>query len=262
MIFIPDFSTLLEGNSDKRDQIFAQLRRVYDGNYCKEFGIAGLNTSWTGRITVGVAVTPTVDRYASMFGMLGERFIMIRWNRVGGVDAALMAMDQDLPAKDAAMKQAVHALFAMMEHAPEPTIPGDLKDRIGALAEIVARGRTAILRERDDTLGYLPQPEGSTRLAQQFCQLAKGSARLEARAAVEACDVNIVQRVAFDTMPPNRAKVLHALLNGQTVESSGLARTTLSRVRQDLHHVGLIDGDDQLTAEARALFTRAGILTP
>jgi len=81
MIFIPDFSTVLEGNRDKRNEIFAQLRRVYDGRLRKEFGIEGLNTEWSGRLTVGVAVTPEVDRYTSVFGALGERFVLIRWTR-------------------------------------------------------------------------------------------------------------------------------------------------------------------------------------
>jgi hypothetical protein len=41
LMFIPDFSTVLQGNRDKREEVFAQLRRVYDGHLRKEFGIEG-----------------------------------------------------------------------------------------------------------------------------------------------------------------------------------------------------------------------------
>ena len=42
IILFPDFSTVLEGNRDKRDKIFSQLRRLYDGDLRREFGIADL----------------------------------------------------------------------------------------------------------------------------------------------------------------------------------------------------------------------------
>jgi hypothetical protein len=241
MIFIPDFSTLLEGNREKRDQVFAQLRRVYDGDLRKEFGIAGLNTEWSGRLSVGVAVTPKVDRYTSVFGALGERFIMIRWKRVAGVDAALTAMQQDHAAKDTAMRQAVRTLFDAMKHAPEPSIPPPLKLAIAATAELIARGRTAVERERDDRIEYEPEPEGATRLAQQFCQLAKGSARLESREYVDAADLALVHRVAFDTLHPHRTAVLRALVKGDRADAAKLAPTTLRRVLEDLQMVGLTD---------------------
>jgi hypothetical protein len=167
IIVFPDFSTVLEGNRDKRAEIFAQLRRVYDGRLRREFGIdhAANVTEWSGRLTVGAAVTPVVDRYTSVFGALGERFVLIRWKRIGGIEAALTAMHQDQAAKNAAMVASVHGLFAAMKHAPHPRIPADIECSIAATAELVARGRTHVQRERTDEIEYLPEPEGATRLA-------------------------------------------------------------------------------------------------
>lgn len=264
MLFIPDFSTVLEGNRDKRNEIFAQLRRVYDGRLRKEFGIDGLNTEWSGRLTVAVAVTPEVDRYTSVFGALGERFVMIRWKRIGGIEAALTAMNQDHQAKDAQMKAAVHLLFGALKTAPEPELSSGLKRAIAATAELIAVGRTAVKRERDErTIDYVPEAEGATRLAQQFCQLAKGSARLEARTEVEAADLAVAQRVAFDTLPPNRAAVLRSLLNGApaTEATTGLKRHALHRAVEDLKELDMLDRDGKLAADKRTLAGIAGLLT-
>jgi hypothetical protein len=262
VICFPDFSTVLEGNRDKRGEIFAQLRRLYDGRLRREFGIdhgAGV-TEWAGRLTICAAVTPEVDRYTSVFGALGERFVMIRWKRIGGVEGALAAMHQDQPAKNAAMREAVGRLFTLIKDAPIPKIPTDIERAIAATAEIVARGRTAVRRERNDDVEYSPEPESATRLAQQLCQLAKGSARLEGRAVVTDDDLAIVHRVAYDTLPPHRAVILRAILKGQSAEKVDLPRTTRRRAIEDLEHVGLITAAHRLTPEVQGLFRLARLL--
>jgi hypothetical protein len=101
----------------------------------------------------------------------------------------------------------------------------------------------------------------STRLAQQFRQLAKGSARLELRPHVDAVhDLAVVYRVAFDTLPPQRAAVLRAVLNGESVERSGLKRHALNRAVDDLKELDLLDERGKLSAYARTLFADAGLL--
>lgn len=76
IIAFADFSTLLEGNRDKRDQVFSQLRRLYDGELRREVGIEldADATQWKGRLTFIAGVTPEVDNHLSVFGQLGERF--------------------------------------------------------------------------------------------------------------------------------------------------------------------------------------------
>src|SRR5688572_946104 len=95
-------------------------------------GSQTLPSKWSGRLTVAAAVTPEVDRYTSVFGALGERFVLIRWDRVGGVDAAIAAMEQDQPAKNAAMRAAVHGVFNAMQQHPVPEIPKELTSAIAA----------------------------------------------------------------------------------------------------------------------------------
>ena len=260
MILVPDFSTILAKSRQPRADIFAQLRCIYDGKLRREFGIDGLKSEWRGRITLGAAVTPVIDRHTAVFGSLGDRFLLIRWKRIGGVDAAMKAMNQDFAAKEIAMRSAVHTMFTLMESAPEPHLDTATTRTIAAIAEIVALGRPAIEREHNDELLYEPEAEGATRLSQQLCQLAKGSARLDGRDMVSDSDLKIVHRVAWDTLPPLRAKVLRALLRGEKVESTKLSPTTLWRITGDLQHVGLMTSDRKLAPEMCELFDLAGLV--
>jgi hypothetical protein len=240
MVF-PDFSTVLEGDRHQRNEIFAQLRRIYDGELRREFGAELPNTSWAGRLTIGAAVTPAVDKYSSVFSSLGDRFVLIRWPRVGDVDAGLRAMDQDHAAKNAAMQAAVHGVFTMMEGAPIPDADLNTKRSLAALAEVIAVGRTPVERDYRNPTTVLvdPSPESNTRLPQQLAQIAKGSARLEGRATVTDVDILIAHRVAFDTLLPVRAAALQAIATGRKM-AGDVSRSTMWRALRDLHELGMI----------------------
>lgn len=252
IMLFPDFSTILEGKKDHRDEIFAQLRRLYDGKYHKEVGAQLEFNEWEGRLTVGAAVTPAIDGYSNVFSALGDRFVMIRWPRVGGEDAALRAMRLDLVGAKSAMRAAVHGLFAFMQGAPIPGIAEGHERQLAALSEIIAVGRTPVEYDYRDRTTLLrdPSPESNTRLPQQLCQLAKGSARLEGRDMVTDADIAVALRVAFDTLNPTRRAALLAIASGRTMKQSGLSRTTAFRALRDLQDLDMVvnghgeNGDD------------------
>jgi hypothetical protein len=146
-IVYPDFSTVLAMKRDSKAAILADMRRIYDGHLKKEFGTSEklAEREWRGRITFVVAVTPAIDQYYSIFQTLGERFVMIRWPRAGGIDAALAAMNQQNDTAKAELKTAMHALFNGLPSF-EPTLPFAIQRRIAALTEIAVRGRTHVPR--------------------------------------------------------------------------------------------------------------------
>src|SRR5262249_7166583 len=160
--------------------------------------------------------------YYSVFQTLGERFIMVRWPRAGGVDAAIAAMNQDHARKKEELKRAVHKLITELPTL-EPEVPREIQQRIAAIAEIAVRGRTHVPREgASKTAIYIPEPESPTRLAQQLAQLAKGSALLDRRAQVTDADYDIVRRAATDCIPAVRWKILDTLVNGGCLSEAGV----------------------------------------
>ena len=263
IIVIPDFSTVLSMKSENKAEILSHLRKIYDGKFSKEFGTPGeaAEREWTGRITCTVAVTPAIDQNYSVFQAMGERFLMIRWPRAGGVDAGLSAMNQDSAESRDELRAGVHGLLLSRPHV-EPTIPEALQVAIASLSEIMVIGRTHIARARySKEIIYLPEQESNTRAAQELAQLAKGSALISGRTVVEEADMVIVRRVGLDSIPPTRCKVLKGLAGGEEEATRNMPRATLSYAREELQELGLLDERFQLAEETRELFWAAGILT-
>ena len=49
VMVVPDFSTMLSGGSDKRNSIFSDMRRIYDGQLKKEFGTSEPDAQRNGK---------------------------------------------------------------------------------------------------------------------------------------------------------------------------------------------------------------------
>jgi len=256
-----DFSTVLAINRNDRASILSDLRRIYDGHLRKEFGTATnpLQREWRGRITFVVGATLDVDRAYSVFQSLGERFVMVRWPRPGGVEAALRAMNQDTTAAKNELKSAVHRLIRSLAKS-NPELPRDLQSKIAALGELAARGRTQVPRDgRSKTILNIPEPESATRLPQQLAQLTKGSVLIGSRETVSEEDYAIARRAALDSIPALRRKVLDELIAGHDPSAARLPLTTLYYVTQELEVLGLMESN-ALSSLAEDLLRKAGVM--
>jgi hypothetical protein len=261
LILYSDFSTVLAMKHESKASILADMRRIYDGQLHKEFGTADKldQRKWQGRITFVVAVTPAIDAYYSIFQTLGERFVLIRWPRAGGTEAALVAMDQQTEQAKDDLKQAIHSLIENLA-AIEPQLSTAIKHRIAALTEITVRGRTHVPRfGRTKEIIYEPEPESATRLAQQLAQLSKGSALISGREVVSDEDYQLVRRVALDCIPPVRRKILETLISGGNTKDTRIPASTLSYAVEDLEMQGLLE-DRRLSSSAVELLKQSGIL--
>jgi len=243
IIVYPDFSTVLGMKSENKATILADMRRIYDGQLRKEYGTADdlEHREWKGRITFIVAVTPDIDGYYSVFQTLGERFVMVRWPRAGGIEAALTAMNQNKEVARRELKEAVSTLLGNLPNQ-DPRISTEFQRRIAALTELAVRGRTHVPRNGyNKQIIYVPEAESATRLAQQLCQVAKGSASLDHREAVTGYDYRLVQRAAFDCMPPTRARIIKALLEGKAVADVKMPDSTRHYATEELETQELIE---------------------
>jgi hypothetical protein len=260
IIICPDFTTVLSMKAEPRGIILADLRRIYDGRIRSEYGTAGnlAEREWRGRLTFLAATTPDVDRYYSMFQTMGERFLMVRWHRAGGIDAAVEAMNQNREVAKRDLKEAVNQLFKHLG-TYEPTVPAEMQRMIGALSEFTVRARTYVHRTGNKEVTDQPQPESPTRLAQQLVQLAKGSALLAGRSEATEEDYQLVKRAAFDSIPAIRRKVIDALMSKRQKHSDfGLAKSTLSYVVEELEMLGIV-ANRKLSPEALNLLREAHV---
>src|ERR1700691_6189263 len=184
-----DFSTILSMDERSRAKILAQLRRIYDGHFSREFGTEEnlVEREWKGRLTFITGATPDIDSHYLVFRSLGERFVQVRWPRAGGVEAGLKAMRQR---KDAVrdLRAAMCDLLLPILREPSirsPVFPADYEVRVAYLGEFVALARAQVHRSRNcHELLAPPSPEGNTRLPQELAQIGRGAAVLAGRTEV------------------------------------------------------------------------------
>jgi hypothetical protein len=137
-----------------------------------------------------------------------------------------------------------------------PRITGEMAGQIASLGELIALARSHVERDRySREIVGAPITEGNTRLPQQLCQLARGSALLENRAIVADDDLQLACRAALDSLHVSRRAVLVAMIDRQNPYGVPLPATTVFRALEDLQAVGLVHGasDSSRTAELTRL---------
>jgi hypothetical protein len=167
------------------------------------------------------------------------------------------------------LSYAVHKLFeivAPLARTIVPIVPPEIKTKLAAMAEFTVRARTSVARDGyKKFLSDITRPESATRFAQQFCELAKGSALIDGRSEVNESDYLLARRVAQDCIPALRKRAIGTLLKSsglseqEFAEASGIAAGTVHFVLEDLHEVGLANGT-YLSANARKWLTIAGFI--
>jgi hypothetical protein len=254
-----DFSVILGMHPNLRSAVLADFRRIYDGRVTGHYGTSeNPDLDWRGRITFLVGATGAVDRLYSVFQQLGERFIMIRWDRPGGddgdIEAGVRAIDQDLMLAIPGMKYAAHSLLESLRSDLRPVIPQEMKRPLAALGSLAVRGRTQVHREGSaKAIADVVELESNTRLPQELVQLVKGSAVIAGREVANEEDYALARRAAFDSMPRARRDLFKWIAAGGDLSMARLLDSTKRYAAEDLAAVGLFQiqkGEGSAPSEA------------
>lgn len=254
-LVIKDFTTILEMDRKAREEIFAQLRDAFDGYYEGFYGSVG-QVSYEAHFNVLAAVTPAIEEYYSVQSFLGPRFVKVRSPLCDGFDRSL---------KDTGDEPAIRDWLSKLARRLTDSIPPDAwrgvdasrLPRIRPIVEALAVGRTHIMRT-EGAIAQVPEPEGVPRLAKQFKKLAIGRALLYGRTEIDDSDLGFLRRVAIDTLPSVRSRILTALLTPGTVnnlsEEVRLPSRTIYRHLEDLEALGLVVSDGENSPRPRTFW--------
>jgi len=247
ILVFKDFSTVLSMKRDNRGELFSQLRRIYDGQLADNWG-TGESKLWSGRVSVIAASTPAIDNFPTFEQELGARFLRIRGARVGRESACKAIENLGTESKfHAKLHQLMNPIFenalrGNISIKPEQII------QLSGLAELVAVGRGVVAIDRDNEVVRTPDPEGPGRVAKELATLAKALAALEGRRVVTEKDVIDVCRVALDTLPQNRCKLLLAAVAPENISlsSTDIPRRARERAYDQLHELKLLGNSNPL----------------
>lgn len=252
VLVIKDLTTILSGRADERAKVLGQLREILDGSYQQEWG-NGESIDWTGKLSVVAACTPVLDQHHAAIAQLGTRFLYIRTAIDDPNAIALKAMKDGAASKQARAnaKQVVVDFLGQFLPVPLNTIglPDEHCDKLAHWATFLATARTPVIRDSyGREIVEAPVVEGPARAVKQLHQLAAARARLDGRRTIEGADLAFATRIAWDSIPLLRARVLASVLKKREVTIKDVAEdvqrlgaTLVRRSLEDLYALGLLD---------------------
>lgn len=248
-----DFTTILTKHRDTKHAILSQLREIYDGYYSKEFG-TGERKSWEGKLGFIAGCTPVIDKYSSLYQVLGERFLQFRLEMPDLITLATRAMD-NVGDEDKMREELRNAFADYIAGVDIPKgkieLPSELKRRFANMATFCTKARSSVVRdEYTKEITLVGEPEVPTRFAKQISTYALAFTLIERG---EFKDYELLYKIALDTIPETRRKILRELISANEVistadimEKVSVSKNTILRTLEELKCVGLLkQGEDK-----------------
>jgi hypothetical protein len=252
VLIIKDFTSIISESRDRRSEVLAALREIYDGQWYREVGTDGGKTlEWKGRIAVVGAVTTKWDQAHDVVAAMGDRFVLIRLDS-DSADLRQAAGRQAIGNTRAEkqmreeLAEAVGGVIAGM-NVDVAELTDHETDRILAAADLVTRARTAVEHDYSGKVIDAHAPEMPTRFAKQLAQVLHGGVAI-GMGRSDALQLAI--RCARDSMPPLRLAVIDDVAaNPRSTPSDTRRRTerpwtTIDRTMQALHMLGVLEVDE------------------
>ena len=218
IVLFKDFTSVLSMHRDKRAEVLAALREIYDGSWTRRLGVDGGRTlSWSGKVGMLAGCTPVIDQHHAVSSSMGERFLMYRFEPVDGLkqaDSALKRAGRDDKMRET-LNRVVKELFDSITLPKRiPPLNPKMRRRFSALAALAARCRSPVERDnyRRDIVS-VPPPESPARIGGALYRLYSGM-RVIGVSPKEAW--RVTSRVALDCMPAARRPVFDALVGSDS----------------------------------------------
>lgn len=256
VLVIKDFTAILGLRRESRQEIFSQLRDAYDGEASDGFGSGVVTKRYKSKFGLLAGVTPAIDRYYSVNQDLGERFLKLRLTSTKpGERVERAARNRGKLAKliRPKLKKAMHSFLDACTLDEEMTIeiPEERLKTVIDLSNLLATLRSSVSRSgpRNMDIDYIPVPEIGTRLVGQFTKVGSALAGIRRKSQLGDQELNLLRRIARDTLPSKRIPLLEALhhLKGEFIPTqeigdvSDLPTETCDMALQDLRLLKVVD---------------------
>lgn len=258
MLFFKDFTSIISKRKEDRAVILGQMREIYDGEFVRNLGNG--KKEWKGKIGVIGASTGVIYSALHEMGAMGERLVMYQIeqpDRTGVMDFIWEQEDAGVNGReemDIATQSYVENVFEYIKtNNTAVKLPNNIRKNLSEVADFCTLARSPVLRNfRGDMIVEVPEPEMPMRTAKQLINLAKAFMVMNAYDKKEECltdtDVNILYKIAFDSIPNTYRDVLRVLTQyfyGGTLvaisNTMGMPTETIKYRLQDLEARKIIE---------------------
>jgi len=256
VLSIKDFTTILEMNSNSRDEIFGQLRSAYDGKYNKPFGIGTLR-AFDSRFGLIAGVTPAIELYTDGHTALGERFlrypIHTSRSRNGRRDVIRRALDNVRQGQKDIMRDDLETIGKTVldyDFGTPPDIDDAISEKLIDLAEWTSAIRGTIVRDKySKEVTHQPFKEIGTRIVTQFSKLAQGITMFRRKPTVTIDEYKIIRQIALGSAPSRLESIVKKMYKKdpfklfdkeEIAAAVRLPPITVDRMLENLYLLGLV----------------------
>lgn len=235
MVFIKDFTTLLQKNKEARREILSQFREIYDGAFNKDFG-TGKAVHWKGRIGIIAGLTPPALETMAQYASMGERFLNYYMTQPTDNELAVAIKanySRDIKKIKEELSHIVGKyIYTMCQLAEETTLEAqqlddELLNELNKVAQFATRARSPINTDfkTGEPIG-MPSIERFPRFAIQLQNLAKAFVIMngtQGQGKITQAQKKILYKIALDSIPRTRRAVLQILAANRAVSTSAAA---------------------------------------
>lgn len=251
ILVLKDFTTLMKERREILSILMGQLRDMYDGKSRRAFG-TGKSTLYISKFGIIAGVTFEIDKHITALASLGERFLIYRLPILTKDQKKIRALTAskniNVSQQEEEIQRAAHNVLNLKPVIPD--IPDKILFHIETLAELVAKARTHVERDRyNREVLYPPEPEVHTRLLKQLSDLGRGVCMAHEKNVVGLEELRLIRKVGFDCIPGNRATLLRILAqrypekitNHEAADVCKISRSAAFYWLDDLHKLKIIN---------------------
>jgi hypothetical protein len=253
VLLFPDFTTILSTDPKNLQEIAGQMRQIFDGKFAAWTGSNDDAHPWKGKVTCIAAATEALENHWQLMRNLGERFLYLRWRcdePYETAKAATRLIGHKIEV-ETEFNRLVKQYVSMPFRGSSPD--KEISEGLTKLAYLVSIMRTVVRRENyGRKIASVDTPEIPTRIQKALEMITLGCATLDNKPNPDTSDAEICRRLAYDSMPNNRLKILEALLSTDSYDISqdglktktGIQGGVFQRTLEDMEVLNIIKIDE------------------
>lgn len=262
IMYIPDFSTIVEKRSEDQREIFSQFRNLYDGFAKKETGGHGENKRFDVDVTLLGNVTPAIHNKNLIHQSMGTRFLYYEINDFAKKEVYDSIWDDDDgKSSEEISKEIGKVIQKFIDYRSDEEkadVPEDVKEKMEDIAEWTAKMRVTgqFDRTNDELRGSL-NPEKPTRILKQFKKIYYNLKRLDDSYPDERA-VSIIRKIGASSIDPDKRRIYIEIDQSESgltlpdlVDRLGISRTSIKRSLMEMRNVGILKADFGMTDTGR-----------
>jgi hypothetical protein len=225
ILAFPDFTTVLSKDSNIRNEIFNQLRIIYDGKAGMGTGLdTGKAKEWQGKVAVICLVTEAIETYKEKTSDLGERFVYYSFPSLN-TEIDLSEFSNNIIDFSLTQEKVKELIRLKRNELKNVVISDKTKSFISQTAKLIAWSRATVERNGySRQIEHVHHPESPYRLMKALLSLYKALVCINGD---QIRTIQIIRRIAFSTIPLYRIRIIGNLQKSNSFPRSMKEITSL-----------------------------------